>query len=121
LPSIGHAWPVDTGGSAFIQTPHHSIRLRQGAIMAAEEKFVFESLQDTNSIKDFLKSLTEGIEKGKVTLSTNGDEIELYPSGLLQFSVKVKRKGSDNKMNIKIAWKDDKKNQSILQEQILVS
>jgi amphi-Trp domain-containing protein len=89
--------------------------------MAAEEKFVFESLQDTNSIKDFLKSLTEGIEKGKVTLSTNGDEIELYPSGLLQFSVKVKRKGSDNKMNIKIAWKDDKKNQSILQEQILVS
>ena len=89
--------------------------------MAAEEKFVFESLQDKNSIKDFLKSLTEGIEKGKVTLSTNGDEIELYPSGLLQFSVKAKRKGSDNKVNIKIGWKDDKKNQGTLQEQIMVS
>ena len=72
----------------------------------AEEKFVFDSLQDSETIGKFLESLTEGFDKGSITLATNGDEIVLSPQGLLNFTVKAKRKGDVNKMSIKIAWKD---------------
>ncbi|QGY38640.1 amphi-Trp domain-containing protein [Pseudodesulfovibrio cashew] len=72
----------------------------------SEEKFVFDSLQDTDTIKDFLVSLTDGFERESITLSTNGDTIELNPNGLLSFTVKAKRKGAENKLSIKISWKD---------------
>ncbi len=73
----------------------------------AEEKFVFDSLQDSESIRIFLQSLTEGFEKGSITLSTNGDTIELAPHGLLSFTVKAKKKDSTSKLSIKIGWKDN--------------
>lgn len=72
----------------------------------SEEKFVFDSLQDSETIKDFLASLTEGFEKGTITLATNGDTIELCPKGLLNFTVKAKRKGQESKLSIKVSWKD---------------
>lgn len=72
----------------------------------AEEKFVFDSLQDCETIKEFLTSLVEGFENNSITLSTNGDEIKLTPKGLLQFMVKAKKKGPENKLSIKIAWKE---------------
>lgn len=74
--------------------------------MSSEKKFVFESLQDAESIRTFLQSLVNGFESGTIKLSTNGDNIELHPEGLLNFTVKAKRKESGNKINIKIGWKD---------------
>lgn len=71
-----------------------------------DDKFVFESLQDTETITAFLESLTSGVRKGRVRLSTNGDRIELEPEGLLNFVVKAKKKGGESKINIKISWKD---------------
>jgi amphi-Trp domain-containing protein len=72
----------------------------------AEEKFVFDSLQDCESIKDFLQSLVEGFGKHSIDLSTNGDEIHLAPQGLLNFTVKAKKKGTENKISIKVSWKE---------------
>lgn len=72
----------------------------------AEEKFVFDSLQDSETIKDFLASLTDGFDKKCITLATNGDEIVLTPSGLLNFTVKAKKKGHESKLSIKVSWKD---------------
>ncbi|NDV28614.1 amphi-Trp domain-containing protein [Desulfovibrio sp. JC010] len=74
--------------------------------MASEKKFVFESLQDADTIRTFLQSLVDGFESGTINLSTNGDNIELQPEGLLNFTVKAKRKAGSNKINIKIGWKD---------------
>ncbi|SMF17753.1 amphi-Trp domain-containing protein [Desulfovibrio gilichinskyi] len=74
--------------------------------MTAEKKFLFESLQDSETIGNFLKSLIEGFESGKINLSTNGDEIQLSPHGLLNFAVKAKTKGESNKITIKIEWKE---------------
>ncbi|GAB7023119.1 amphi-Trp domain-containing protein [Salidesulfovibrio brasiliensis] len=71
----------------------------------SEEKFLFDSLQDCESIGDFLGSLTEGFRKGDIALATNGDEIVLRPEGLLNFTVKAKKKGNENKLSIKINWK----------------
>jgi amphi-Trp domain-containing protein len=72
----------------------------------AEEKFVFDSLQDCESIKEFLESLIDGFEKHSIDLSTNGDKIHLAPQGLLNFTVKAKKKGAENKLSIKVSWKD---------------
>ncbi|WP_207264627.1 amphi-Trp domain-containing protein [Desulfovibrio sp. Huiquan2017] len=72
----------------------------------AEEKFVFDSLQDCGSIKDFLESLIEGFEKRSINLSTNGNEIHLEPEGLLNFTIKARKKGTENKISIKVSWKD---------------
>lgn len=72
----------------------------------SEDKFVFDSLQDCETIRGFLNSLTEGFEKGCINLATNGDAIELTPKGLLNFTVKAKKKGTSNKLSIKVVWKD---------------
>jgi amphi-Trp domain-containing protein len=82
----------------------------------SEEKFVFDSLQDSETIKDFLSSLTDGFEKGCIKLCTNGDAIELTPSGLLSFTVKAKKKGANNKLSIKVAWKDSAKDEPNLSD-----
>ena len=71
-----------------------------------EEKFVFDSLQDSDSIKEFLGALTEGFAKERIVLSTNGDDIVLNPSGLLEFSVKAKKKRDLSRISIKIGWKE---------------
>jgi amphi-Trp domain-containing protein len=72
----------------------------------AEEKFVFDSLQDCETIKNFLEALIEGFEKHSIDLSTNGNEIHLEPQGLLNFTVKAKKKGTENKLSIKVTWKE---------------
>lgn len=87
----------------------------------SEEKFVFDSLQDSETIKAFLASLTEGFEKGSITLSTNGDAIELKPDGLLNFIVKARKKGTENKLSIKVEWKDAAKLKKDTDETLKVS
>ncbi|MGE4504929.1 MAG: amphi-Trp domain-containing protein [Desulfovibrionaceae bacterium] len=72
----------------------------------AEEKFYFDSLQDAESIRQFLEALTEGFAKGELSLASNGDQIVLHPKGLLSFSVKAKRKRGGSKLNIRVAWKE---------------
>jgi amphi-Trp domain-containing protein len=74
--------------------------------MAAEKKFIFESLQDIKSISSFLEAVTEGMQTGKILLSSSDECIEMHPNGLLHLSIKAKKKGSNNKISIKIEWKD---------------
>lgn len=73
--------------------------------MAEDEKFEFESIQDTLTIKDYLKSVIEGIDKGKIVLSTDGQELELHPGSLLKFEVKAKKKGDSTRLTLRISWR----------------
>ena len=74
--------------------------------MGSSESFNFESMQDSVSIKDFVHSLLNGLHSGKVILSSNGDQIELHPSNMLNFEVKAKKKGRTGKITIKISWRE---------------
>ena len=76
--------------------------------MAQEEKFFFESLQDPQAIKDYLSSLVDGLEKGRIVLATNGDELTLETPDLLKFTLKAKRKAETSKLSIKLSWKDER-------------
>jgi amphi-Trp domain-containing protein len=74
--------------------------------MASDKKFMFESIQDNNSIRNFLDALVDGFEKGRIVLSTDADEIVMSPCGLLNFEVKAKKKGGESKISIKVGWKE---------------
>ncbi len=76
--------------------------------MVYEDDFEYESIQDPETIRGLLESLIEGIQKGTIILSSNGDEIVLRPAPLMKFSIKASRKGTAGKLSLKISWKDDK-------------
>lgn len=80
--------------------------------MAQEEKFFFESLQDPQAIKDYLSSLVDGLEKGRIVLATNGDELTLETPDLLKFTLKAKRKAETSKLSIKLSWKDERQGEA---------
>ncbi len=77
--------------------------------MSAEGKFEFDSVQDPASIQEFLLALTEGFAKGRIVMRSDAEEIILLPGALMGFSVKAKRKAGESKINIKIVWKDTRK------------
>ncbi|NCC23647.1 MAG: amphi-Trp domain-containing protein [Deltaproteobacteria bacterium] len=74
--------------------------------MSDEGKFSFESMQDNTSIQRYLQSLEEGFAKGKIVLSTDGEEMVMRPGGMLRFSVKAKKKNESCKINLKVEWKE---------------
>ena len=73
----------------------------------AEQKFFFESFQDSETIKSYLESLIRGIAQKKIVLSTDGEDITLHPNGLLKLTVKAKKKSNKNRLSIKMAWTDE--------------
>jgi amphi-Trp domain-containing protein len=69
-----------------------------------DEKFVFESLQDPKTIRVYLQSLIDGLDKGRVLLTTQDQEIVLQPQPA-QATVKAKKKSDGSKISLSINWK----------------
>ena len=89
--------------------------------MNNDGKFEFDSVQDPKSVQDFLLALTEGFAKGRIVMRSDADEIILLPASLMGFSVKAKRKDGESKINIKIVWKDARKEISAGDKSILIA
>ncbi len=81
--------------------------------MSHDQKFSHESIQDGQSIKQFLQALEDGLERGSFHLSNNSESIDLLPQGLLKFSIKAKKKDDVNRISLKIEWKDDRSSELI--------
>jgi len=77
----------------------------------AEQKFAHESLQDLKSIRAFLDALVTSVDKKRLVLSSEGQEMVMEMEGLLKFSLRAKKKGGENKLSIKIAWSDTPESQ----------
>jgi len=78
--------------------------------------FRHESLQDSKTIKDILKSLTDGLASGRLSFSDADDSIELRPKGLMNLKITASQEDSLNKVNIRITWQSedkDKENKSL--------
>ncbi len=74
--------------------------------MSQDGKFEFESVQDSRTIQKYLEALREGFGQGRIVLNSDGSEIFLNPGGFMKFEVSVKKKGAENKLSIKVSWKD---------------
>jgi amphi-Trp domain-containing protein len=75
-------------------------------------EFDHESLQDTESIGKYLEALAAGFRSGTLQFSSGKKAIQLKPTGLLELSLKVKRKSGDARLNLNVAWKEPKKRKS---------
>ena len=73
--------------------------MRQG-----KKNFRHESLQDKASVQAILKSITQGIAKGSLTLSDDEDEMVLQPDGLLQLKVTASQDTEKHRLNLRITW-----------------
>lgn len=89
--------------------------------MANEEKFAFESFQDPETIREYLQSITDGIEKGRILLATGDEEIVLHPGVLLKFAVKAKKKSGGSKLSLTISWKETPKSSAVGDTNISIS
>ena len=75
----------------------------------AERKSSFrhDSLQDSQAIQAILKSICNGLEKGKITFSDEDDSIIMRPEGLLDLKVTATQEPRKNRISIRIAWQAD--------------
>ena len=74
--------------------------------------FRHDSLQDSRSIQEILKSISNGLGKGKITFTDEDDSIVMKPDGLLDLKVTATQESNKNRINIRISWQkddDDKK------------
>jgi amphi-Trp domain-containing protein len=71
-------------------------------------EFEHDSLQDTESIGKYLEALAAGFRTGALQFSSGKKAIRLRPSGLLELSLKVKRKSGDARLQLQVAWKEPK-------------
>ena len=72
----------------------------------SDDKFSFESIQDSSSIVELLESITQGFRDGSITLSSEKKSINLHPDGLLNFSIKARQKAEESKLELRIRWKN---------------
>ncbi|WP_178862065.1 amphi-Trp domain-containing protein [Thiomicrorhabdus cannonii] len=66
--------------------------------------FEHESLQDKDAIVQYLKALTEGIEKGEVLLSDDDEKVTLNPTPFGRFKLKATRSKKVQELRLKISW-----------------
>ncbi|MES9844924.1 MAG: amphi-Trp domain-containing protein [Candidatus Sedimenticola sp. PURPLELP] len=75
----------------------------------SKNSFRHESLQDTKTIQEMLKSITKGIAKGKLSFSDGDGEIVMEPDGLLNLKVTASQDETRNRINIRITWQAEEK------------
>ncbi len=69
------------------------------------KNFRHESLQDQKSIKEILTALTNGVAKGKVTLSDDRGEVVLQPEGLLHLKITAGQDEDANSLTLRLRWR----------------
>ena len=75
----------------------------------SKNTFRHESLQDSKTIQELLKSITEGIGKGKLTFSDEGGELLMEPEGLLNLKVTASEDEARHRINIRITWQAEER------------
>jgi len=71
----------------------------------ADQKFVFESMQDAESIRKYLQAVMDGLQKGRLVVAAGREQFELRPSELLTFTVKARRRGGSGRLSLAISWR----------------
>jgi amphi-Trp domain-containing protein len=72
------------------------------------DEFKHDSLQDRESIVRYLEALVNGFRTGKLYFASGKQELVLRPQGLLHLGLQVKRKDDQNKVSLKISWRQPK-------------
>jgi len=87
----------------------------------SDNEFKHESYEDRETILDYLKSITQGIERGTISLGNQKNRIDLEPDGLLKFKLEAKRKDDRSKFSLQVSWKHDPKENKAKSKDLLIS
>jgi amphi-Trp domain-containing protein len=71
---------------------------------SGKRSFRHQSLQDEKSIQDILKSISNGIAKGKITFSDEDEKIVMRPEGLLDLKLTATQEDNLNRFTLRISW-----------------
>ncbi len=74
--------------------------------MTGMDTFDHESIQDRQSIRQYLSTLIEGLEKGSIIFTSEKENVLLTPAEMICISIKTKKKSGESKLTIKLAWND---------------
>ena len=69
--------------------------------------FEHESLQDKESVINYLKALSKGIEKGEILLSDDEDTQILNPCNLTLMSIRASKSKKEQSLRIKLNWTNE--------------
>lgn len=81
-------------------------------VPAQEGKFVYDSVQDTQTLAKYLQALKEGFEAGSITFSRKDLDFTLSPSGLIGFFVEAKGKEGRMKLTLKFSWRESEETET---------
>jgi len=74
--------------------------------MTEEKKFEMESLQDRETVCNYLEALKEGFSQGVINLSSNEENMSVVPGGLIKFTIKARKKKGEVKLDLRFRWAD---------------
>lgn len=70
--------------------------------------FEHESLQDKESIINYLNALADGIKKGEVIFSDEEERLEIQPEKIGQFRVRASQTKKTQEIRLKLSWSNKK-------------
>jgi len=70
--------------------------------------FEHESLQDKDSVINYLKALTRGIEKGEILISDEDETLLMSPNNLTLMTIKASKSKKEQSLRLKLKWKSQK-------------
>ncbi|MBF0531233.1 MAG: amphi-Trp domain-containing protein [Deltaproteobacteria bacterium] len=70
------------------------------------DHFKHESLEDVESIINYLSALKEGFETGALRFSSDDQILILKPQGLVNMDVDVRRKGDEVRLAVRLRWNE---------------
>ena len=77
--------------------------------MGQTDDFEYESIQDSGMVRSYMMALIDGIEKGRIKLHSNGQDMVMEPGDLLKFEIKARKKDGTCKMAVKLSWKENRR------------
>ncbi len=75
----------------------------------AEGTFKHDSLQDRESVQQYLNILQQAFASGHLRLRMGDKLLELEPGEMIEFTLEAKTKGDRRKLSLKFTWKDEEK------------
>ncbi|QQD17747.1 amphi-Trp domain-containing protein [Spongiibacter nanhainus] len=66
--------------------------------------FRHDSLQDRETIQEFLNALIKGLDKGELLFSDEDGKIEMHPEGLLNLKVTASQDDNRHRVDVRISW-----------------
>ncbi len=75
--------------------------------MKQHTRFRHESLQDNDSIRDFLKAISSAFAKGELLLEDEDGRLQMTPEGLLRLKVTASQEDDRNRLDIRVTWQNE--------------